>query len=116
MTATRDFPGAGCAIPPDALVESAPGVVSVVVPLYNRAALISETLDSINAQTYWPLEVVVVDDGSTDGGLSRVQSWKRDHQRPGFDVRVLCQPNAGAPSARNRGLKETREEFTSGQR
>ena len=71
--------------------------VTVVVPAYNAAGTIGETLAAILGQTLKPAEVIVVDDGSTDD-TARVA---RD---AGGTVRVITQPNAGPAAARNRGI------------
>lgn len=52
------------------MADCVPGLVSVIVPVFNRERLVGRTLDSILAQTYTPVEVVIVNDGSTDGSLS----------------------------------------------
>jgi glycosyltransferase involved in cell wall biosynthesis len=81
--------------------------VSVVVPIYNRADAIAATLASVSAQTYRSFEIIVVDDGSTDGTLDRVRALPL----PG-DVRLLgdgC--NRGVSAARNRGIAATRGEL-----
>ncbi len=80
--------------------------VSVVVPLYNKAAWVQRALDSISRQTHAPLEVLVVDDGSTDGSDRIARAHALAH--PGF--RVLRQPNAGPGAARNAGAAQARGE------
>jgi glycosyltransferase involved in cell wall biosynthesis len=82
-------------------------LVSVVIPTYNRAALLPEAVDSVLAQTYPALEVVLVDDGSRDDTAEVVRT------RYGADprVRYFFQANAGVSAARNRGIREARGEF-----
>jgi len=75
--------------------------VSVVTPCYNGAAYLRETLQSVLAQTMPPLEVIVIDDGSTDDSASIAESF-------GPPVRVLRQKNQGESVARNRGIAEAR--------
>jgi glycosyltransferase involved in cell wall biosynthesis len=77
--------------------------ISVVVPMFNRAATILATLDSVAAQSLPPDRLVVVDDGSTDSSARRVANWLQAHSRRvnGF---LLTQPNRGVAVARNRGL------------
>jgi glycosyltransferase involved in cell wall biosynthesis len=82
-------------------------LVSVVVPAFNAGATIQETLNSISDQTYDTLEVVVVDDGSTDDTANIV----RRHGLRDPRVRLVTKANGGVASARNEGIKLTRGEF-----
>jgi glycosyltransferase involved in cell wall biosynthesis len=75
-------------------------VVSIVIPLYNKAPYVRRSLDSIAQQTFGDFEVLVVNDGSTDGGERLVA----DYPDPRF--RLINQPNAGPGAARNRGVAE----------
>jgi len=90
--------------------EFQPDLVSVIVPTYNRAHLIGETLESVRAQAYRPIEIIVVDDGSTDNTAEVVRSFA-ETARDDLDVRYVRQENMGVVFARNRGLKESRGEF-----
>ena len=88
------------------------GLVSVIVPAYNRARLISESLDSVFAQTYRPLELIVVDDGSSDGTAAAAEAWNcRCAADEEFVLRILSQDHTGAPAARNCGLARCSGEF-----
>lgn len=80
--------------------------VSVIIPAYEAAAYLPAALDSVFAQTRPPDEVIVVDDGSTDG----TEGVVRAHPRAA-DIRYLRQENAGAAAARNAGLREARGEW-----
>ena len=71
--------------------------VSAIIPTYNRAALVTEAVDSVLAQTYQNVEVIVVDDGSTDGTQERLAQY-------GDKIRVIYQQNAGPSAARNLGI------------
>ena len=77
-------------------------LVSIVVPLYNKAPYVLRTLKSIVQQTFSDFEVIVVDDGSTDGGAGIVRSLSDPR------VRVVVQENMGPGAARNRGIQEAR--------
>ena len=90
--------------------ECEPGLVSVIVPSYNRADLIAETLQSVREQSHRPIELIVVDDGSTDNTAEVVRNFARQ-DGPGFATKYICQENQGAPAARNRGLVESHGEF-----
>jgi len=81
-----------------------PGLVSVVIPTYNRATIVRAAIDSVVGQSYSNVEVVVVDDGSRDDTRSVVESY-------GLPVRYLHQVNSGVSAARNRGFAAARGEF-----
>lgn len=81
--------------------------VTVVVPAYNAAGTIDETLRSVRAQTWRELEILVVDDGSQDGTPEIVLR----HEAVDPRVRLIRQSNAGVAAARNRGIEEARAEF-----
>ena len=80
------------------------GLVSVIVPTYNRAHVLSRALDSVLAQTRPGMEIIVVDDGSTDHTPELLADY-------GDSLRVLRQPNAGVSAARNAGIRASRGEF-----
>lgn len=79
-------------------------LVSVIVPAYNAASFIEETLESVLASTYRPLEVIVVDDGSTDNSREIITDFAKEHT----EVRVVHQANAGPGAARNRAIRESK--------
>jgi glycosyltransferase involved in cell wall biosynthesis len=82
-------------------------LVSVVIPTYNRAHLICDALNSVVAQTYRPIEIVVVDDGSTDATADVIDEWL---ERPGNDtvmLRFVAQEKRGKNPTRNRGILES---------
>ena len=79
--------------------------VSVVIPVYNRGEAVGDTLDSVLRQTWMPLEILVVDDGSTDGSADWIEA------RYGEVVRVIRQANGGVARARNRGWREAQGEW-----
>jgi glycosyltransferase involved in cell wall biosynthesis len=92
--------------------EGCEGLVSVIIPTYNRAAIIQEALDSVYQQTYRPIEVIVVDDGSSDGTENIVKTWAEGHKvESGFTVEYLSQKNMGAQAARNRGTCASQGQF-----
>ena len=80
-------------------------MISIVIPLYNKAAYIGRTLETVLAQTCQDFEVVVVDDGSTDGSADAVRQVTDNR------IRLVQQQNGGVSAARNRGIDEARGEY-----
>lgn len=80
------------------------GWVSVIVPTYNRAGILPAALNSVYEQTYRPIELIVIDDGSTDDTLDVADAWRSRHQNGDFEIKLIRQKNAGPSAARNRGL------------
>lgn len=78
--------------------------VSIVIPCYNAEAFVGEAIESALGQTYPNVEVIVVDDGSTDSSLDRIKSF-------GARIRWESGPNRGGSAARNRGIELARGEF-----
>ena len=79
-------------------------LVSVILPTYNRAWVIKEAIDSVLFQDYPHIELIVVDDGSTDSTPALLASY-------GDRITVLSQKNRGVSAARNIGIKKSRGEF-----
>jgi glycosyltransferase involved in cell wall biosynthesis len=80
---------------------SEPTLVSCIVPVFNGETFLAEAIESVLAQTYAPIEIIVVDDGSTDGTPGVIASF-------GARIKSLHQANAGPSAARNRGIREAR--------
>lgn len=86
-------------------------LASVIIPTYNRAAYLGKALDSVWAQTYRPIEVVIVDDGSTDNTKHVIDEWAKKHITKDFRCEYIHQKNSGAPTARNTGMKNATGRF-----
>lgn len=84
-----------------------PPLVSVVIPAYNAERFIAQTLDSVLAQTYSNIEVLVVDDGSKDGTAAIVEQYMQQDCR----IQLFRQLNAGVAAARNLGIEKSRGKF-----
>ena len=88
------------------------GLVSVIIPTFNREQLLGETISSVVMQEYRPIEIIVVDDGSSDNTKEVISKWLEEFGNyQALDLRYICQNNAGASAARNRGMLESRGEF-----
>ena len=85
-----------------------PPLVSILIPAYNAAPWIGETLASALSQTHPNIEIIVVDDGSTDDTLALARTRATRH--PGR-IRIVAQPNAGAAAARNHALRLAQGQF-----
>lgn len=84
-------------------------LVSIIIPLYNAEKYVDKILPCVLGQTYSALEILLVNDGSSDGTLAKCQQYQRQDAR----VRVLSQENGGVSAARNRGLAEAKGEYIS---
>ena len=85
-------------------------MVSIIIPTFNRAELIGETLDSILAQTYSDWECIIVDDGSTDNTHEIVTAYQKKDARFQFDHRPTDRLSGGN-AARNYGFKISKGNF-----
>src|SRR6478672_426619 len=79
---------------------SSGGLVSILIPCYNAALYVSAALDSVLAQTWPEKEIIVVNDGSTDGSGEIVESYRSK------GIRVIHQENRGQSAAANRAFQE----------
>jgi len=86
-------------------------LISVVIPTFNRAQQVQAALRSVLAQTYPELEVIVVDDGSTDGTDHALHTLI-NRERGGRAVHYVFQPNRGQSAARNKGVDQLRGRWT----
>lgn len=85
-----------------------PGMVSTVIPVHNRPAMLPDAVDCVVRQTYRPVEVIIVDDGSTDETPEVGKALVKEHPE---QVQYHRQFNQGAGAARNRGFTRTRGEY-----
>ena len=77
--------------------------VSIIVPIYNKEKYLEKCLDSILGQTYRDLEIILVDDESTDNSLAICQRYAEKDLR----IKIYHKPNGGVSSARNLGLEKS---------
>lgn len=90
------------------LPEIIPGLVSTIIPTYNRAEMLVQAVQSVLDQDYRPIEIIVVDDGSTDNTLAVARDLALQYSN---EVLVFQQRNAGPGMARQKGLEAARGEF-----
>lgn len=83
--------------------------VSVIIPAYNSAAFIGETLDSVASQNRLPDEIIIVDDGSSDNTYQVITEWKSNHQN--FSIKIFQQDNQGVSSARNLAINNASKDW-----
>ena len=83
--------------------------ISVVIPLYNKVAEIERAVRSVVEQSLAPREIIVVDDGSTDGSAEVVERLMAEYAE--YNIRLIKQANGGVSVARNRGIQEATGEF-----
>ena len=80
-------------------------MISVIIPLYNKEKHIANTLQTVFAQTFQDFEIVIIDDGSTDDSVEKVNEIKDSR------IRLIHQENAGVSAARNKGIAEARHDY-----
>lgn len=88
--------------------EGEQGLVTTIIPVYNRPLVVLEAVDSVLAQTYRPIEIILVDDGSTDSTPEVIDALAERHPEEIFAIHI---ENGGAGLAREAGRKRARGEF-----
>jgi len=83
------------------------GLVSIIIPVYNREKYLEECIDSVFAQTYQNYEIILIDDGSTDSTLEICQNLAQRDNR----IRLFKEKHGGVSNARNKGLDEAKGEY-----
>ena len=87
-------------------------MISIVIPLYNKAAVICRTMESVKQQIFSDFEILIVNDGSTDDSLSVLMDFLSENEAVFKNsVRLIEQENKGVSAARNQGIKEARGEI-----
>jgi glycosyltransferase involved in cell wall biosynthesis len=81
-------------------------LISVIIPAYNREQYLAETIESVLSQTYRPIEIIIVDDGSTDGTADVAERFSGS-------VRYFFQPNSGCGAALNTGVERAEGDYLS---
>lgn len=114
MSKTTNLPEIGAECVPGRWMDAcgAKDLVSVIIPTYGRARLLREAVESVRRQTYRPVEVLVIDDGSPKGTYDWLPTWEEQWEtEPNFTFRFLQQPHRRPAAARNLGLIHSRGEY-----
>lgn len=82
-------------------------IITIVIPVYNVEAYIDKTLKSVCGQTYEKLQIILIDDGSTDKSLAICEAWEKRDGR----IQIYHQENKGVASARNRGIESAQGKY-----
>ncbi len=82
-------------------------LVSIITPCYNGSKFISQTIDSVLAQTYPHWEMIIVDDGSKDNSAEIIREYTQKDQR----IKLIQQPNGGSANARNNGIRNAQGRY-----
>ena len=82
-------------------------LVSIIVPVYNTEKYLSKCLDSLIKQTYKNLEIILIDDSSTDNSIAICKDYQKKDER----IKIYQKENGGPASARNYGLEKARGEY-----
>lgn len=96
-----------------AMQDAAPGLVSILTPMYNTGKYVHRLLDSVLAQDYPRIEMIVVDDGSTDGSRKVVEGYMDRFSERGYVLRYVYQANSGQSVAIRNGLPLVSGEYLS---
>jgi len=86
-------------------------LVSIVTPCYNGEKYLDNYFHAILSQTYNNIEIILVDDGSTDNSKKKIQYWEPKIIKRGYSLKYVHQKNGGLPNAINAGLKHVKGEF-----
>jgi GT2 family glycosyltransferase len=88
-------------------------LVTIVIPVYNRAHTLPRLFASLKTQTYRPIEVILVDNCSADNSYDVCRSIANENQESDFKIRLLSESTPGAAAARNRGLRQAKGDIVS---
>ncbi len=86
-------------------------LLSIIIPVHNAEQWVTQTLDSVLAQTYPNVEIICIDDGSTDGSYATLCSYAEEKKGNDFPIRIYQQPCSGVSAARNKGLQLVNGEY-----
>src|SRR5690625_1048731 len=82
-------------------------LVSIIIPVYNKEEYLEDCLESVINQSYEKIEIIIINDGSTDGSESIIKKWKNKDNR----IKYMSQNNQGVAIARNNGIKVSKGDY-----
>lgn len=85
--------------------------VTIIIPVRDREEIVGRTLQSIVGQTWRPLRLILVDNGSIDDTMNVLKQFKQSNESDGFAIDILSEPRPGASAARNTGLRSAHSEW-----
>ena len=88
-------------------MESVKELVSIIIPVYNGGKYLAACLDSLSAQTYEDIEIIIIDDGSTDDSVKICSDYSLGNNK----IRLITKVNSGVSDTRNTGLENANGEF-----
>lgn len=86
-------------------------LISIIIPVFNRQNCLERTLSSLTAQTLRPLEIVLVDNASTDKSLDICNKFLKENKDDNLSIKILSEPKPGANAARNTGINASEGEY-----
>lgn len=86
-------------------------MISIIIPIYNQGDKLGDCLNSILNQAYHNYEVIIINDGSKDNSLEAAKKYQNKFWNKKIRYKVISQENKGAPSARNKGWKESKGDY-----
>lgn len=85
--------------------------VTIIIPVRDREEIVGRTLESVAKQTWRPLRLILVDNGSIDNTMDVLKQFKESNESDGFVIDILSEPRSGASAARNSGLRSAHNEW-----
>jgi glycosyltransferase involved in cell wall biosynthesis len=107
----HEIPQAAQPINNRVMQDDRPVKVSIIIPVYNQAEYLAESIESALAQTYSNFEIVILNDGSSDNSYAIAKSYVQHYSSLGFDIKAISQPNQGLAAARNAGVLHSSGHF-----
>jgi len=86
-------------------------LISIIIPVYNHSNILEKSINSLIKQIYRPIEIIIINDGSTDNFENVIKGIIVNVEKEGVEIKIINQKNQGASSARNQGFRESKGEY-----